>query len=358
MSGSGSALRSSSSSSNSAATDSTTSTPTPTPSSSAGPSSSSSSSSSSSGSASSVSTSSSDKNSSDVVMIAVLVGAAAVGIVVVAVFIAHRVRKNRMAAHEPYRSTFGGDGAMFAVPTAKSFGLRFASRSYSSHHTPTMSNSITVLGGGSENLDNSIVMLADSPTRGVTQPSGAGVTLLSMSSLSSSTADFSLGPQFRPDESAIVDLTASTSSLKTHPPASPMTLDASLTRKHVAGPTARAVRAQLVPQAIVEGQEEEDEFSSFEQQSRYVRLASAESVIYCKRDLESSGVSISSSMSSQSDEYDIVDPHTLREGEHRNTELVVRDSEFPKFSAFSESDLLSEDGDSEAGDDAAKEHEI
>lgn len=302
---------------------------------------------------------------------AVLIGAAAVGIVVVAVFIAHRVRKRRMLDREPYRSTFGADGAMFAVPAGlgKSSGMHFASRTYSSHLTPTTSNSITVLGGGSENLDNSIVMLADSQTRGVNhQPSAAGVTLLSMSSLSSSTADFALGPQFRPDQSGVVDLaasTASTSSLKTHP-ASPMTLDASLTRKPVAGPAARAARTNFVPHAIVEGQEDEDEFSSFEQQSRYVRLASAESVIYTKADFapESSGVSISSSMSSLTDEYDIVDPHTIRDGERRNTELLVRDSEFPKFSAFSESDLLSEDGDSTAGDEEdddralAKEHEI
>lgn len=281
-------------------------------------------------------------------MIAVLVGCGAIAVIGIAVFIAHRLRRRQMMDRAS-RSTFGD--ALFVVPnsTGKSPAMFAVTRTYSSHHTP--SDRDCGSGPSVDSMDNSFVLAAD-PV--LTKSAVTGHTSLqSMSSLSSSTADFALGPQFR-TESAVVDFTASTSSLKTHP-ASPG--DA---------PDKSAVRIRLgdVPQPIVE----EEEFTSFEQQSRFVRLASAESIIYKKSDHslataayhqpkyapDSSGISIKSDMSSQSDEYDIVDPGTIRDGERRNTELLVRDSEFPKFSAFSESDMMSELGDSALG----KEHEI
>lgn len=283
-----------------------------------------------------------------------LVGCTLVGAVILAVFIAHRVRRRRQLERDQYRSTFGHDGAMFVVPpSTKSPSMYFASRMYGSHATPGTSSGNRTL----DSLDNSsFVMLADSRTQltptTTTNTTTSGVTMHSMASLSSSTADFVVGPQFRPEDSTIVDLSASTvstASTKTHPPSPITPVETQVTR----------IPHGAVPRPIVE--EEEEEMSSFEQQSRYVRLASAESVIYAKKNKfapDSSGISISSSMSSLSDEYDIVDPDTIREGERRNTELLVRDSEFPKFSSFSESDLLSEDGDDEDRLELAKEHEI
>ncbi|RLN94782.1 hypothetical protein BBJ28_00006606 [Nothophytophthora sp. Chile5] len=57
------------------------------------------------------------------------------------------------------------------------------------------------------------------------------------------------------------------------------------------------------------------------------------------------GASSTSTASGRSDDYDIVDPATLREVEHRNTELLMQDGRFVKFSFASDADIYDVDDD-------------